>query len=110
MGLKNKDKDITTDNEGFLKNLSDWSETIAEQLANNENITLTEKHWEIILATRTYYQSFDLSPEMRPLVKYIAQKLGKEKGNSIYLMQLFPGSPAKLVSKIAGLPKPANCL
>ena len=28
----------------------------------------------------------------------------------IYLMSLFPGSPAKLGSKIAGLPKPENCL
>jgi tRNA 2-thiouridine synthesizing protein E len=47
---------------------------------------------------------------MRPLVKYIGQRLGKEKGNSIYLLQLFPGSPAKLASKIAGLPRPENCL
>ncbi len=47
---------------------------------------------------------------MRPLVKYCALKLGPDKGRSIYLMSLFPGSPAKLGSKIAGLPKPDNCL
>jgi tRNA 2-thiouridine synthesizing protein E len=104
------DKVIATDKEGFLKNLSDWSEKIAEKLAENEDIKLSENHWEIIRAVRNYYHTFDLSPEMRPLVKYIAQEFGKEKGNSIYLMQLFPGSPAKLSSKIAGLPKPANCL
>jgi tRNA 2-thiouridine synthesizing protein E len=47
---------------------------------------------------------------MRILVKHVRSQLGEEKGNSIYLMQLFPGSPAKLASKLAGLPKPDNCL
>jgi len=47
---------------------------------------------------------------MRPLVKFVGQELGKDKGNSMYLLTLFPGSPAKLGSKIAGLPKPENCL
>ena len=47
---------------------------------------------------------------MRPLVKYCRLNLGADKGSSIYLMSLFPGSPAKLGSKIAGLPKPENCL
>ena len=47
---------------------------------------------------------------MRPLVKYCAARLGADKGRSIYLISLFPGSPAKLGSKIAGLPKPDNCL
>ncbi|MGB1139001.1 MAG: TusE/DsrC/DsvC family sulfur relay protein, partial [Luminiphilus sp.] len=27
-----------------------------------------------------------------------------------YLMGLFPGSPARVGSRIAGLPKPKNCL
>ena len=47
---------------------------------------------------------------MRPLVKYVGQQLGKDKGTSMYLLGLFPGSPAKLGSKLAGLPKPDNCL
>jgi tRNA 2-thiouridine synthesizing protein E len=47
---------------------------------------------------------------MRPLVKQVREQLGEDKANSIYLMQLFPGSPAKLLAKIAGLPRPTNCL
>ena len=47
---------------------------------------------------------------MRALVNYVRLKLGPDKGRSIYLLKLFPGSPAKIGSKIAGLPKPANCL
>lgn len=103
-------KKIVVDKEGFLKNLNDWTPKIAEHLAVNEGIKLTDQHWEAITAARDFYHDFELSPEMRPFIKYISNKLGKDKGSSIYLLTLFPNSPAKLISKIAGLPKPDNCL
>ena len=101
---------IELDKEGFLKNLNDWNESVANVLAQNEAIELTDVHWEIIYLVREFYQVFQISPSMRALVKRTEQTLGAEKGKSIYLLQLFPVSPAKFVSKIAGLPKPANCL
>ena len=102
--------DGLTDKEGFLRCLEDWSEPVAEALAAAEGIQLSEAHWEIIWLLRRYYEQFDSSPSMRPLVKYSKLHLGTDKGRSVYLMSLFPGSPAKLGSKIAGLPKPENCL
>ncbi len=98
------------DREGFLRDLADWSPEVAEQIAASEGIALSDAHWEVIHLLREYYARFDSSPAMRPLVKYCAQQLGPDKGKSIYLLGLFPGSPAKLGSKIAGLPKPDNCL
>lgn len=108
--LKLDHRSVDVDKEGFLRSLDDWDQSVAAALAHNENITLTDAHWEIIHLLRDFYQQFELSPAMRPLVKYVALHLGKNKGNSIYLLKLFPGSPAKLASKIAGLPKPDNCL
>jgi tRNA 2-thiouridine synthesizing protein E len=98
------------DKEGFLRDLSDWNPLVAQQIAAGENLALTPAHWEIINLLRAYYREYDSSPAMRALVKYCALKLGPEKGKSIYLLSLFPGSPAKIGSKIAGLPKPVNCL
>ncbi|MFV8817324.1 TusE/DsrC/DsvC family sulfur relay protein [Haliea sp. E17] len=98
------------DREGFLHDLDSWSPEVARQIAAGEGIELGDEHWEVIHLLREYYSSFDSSPAMRPLVKYCALKLGPDKGRSIYLLKLFPGSPAKLGSKIAGLPKPDNCL
>ena len=98
------------DKEGFLRDLQDWNPSVAEQIAAAEGIELSAAHWEIIELLRDYYQQFDASPAMRPLVKYCKLKLGADKGRSIYLLGLFPGSPAKVGSKIAGLPKPENCL
>ena len=101
---------VERDPQGFLVHLSDWNETVARQIAHEENISLTDAHWEVIHLLRAFYDEFEISPAMRILVKAVKQQLGEEKGNSIYLMQLFPGSPAKYASKIAGLPKPTNCL
>jgi tRNA 2-thiouridine synthesizing protein E len=102
--------DHAFDKEGFLRRLDNWNPSVAEQIASGENITLTAAHWEVIDCLRQYYREFDSSPAMRALVKYCALQLGAEKGRSLYLLALFPGSPAKLGSKIAGLPKPDNCL
>ena len=98
------------DSEGFLIDLSSWSEALASDIAHAENIPLSPAHWELIYTARAYYQAFDISPEMRPLVKWVKTQLGEEKGTSLYLLRLFPDSPAKRLSKIAGLPKPLNCL
>ncbi len=97
------------DADGFLKDLSLWSESIAQQLAQQDDLTLTEPHFEIIYLLRDFYQKHQVSPANRPFVKMVKLALGQDKGNSIYLMTLFPQSPAKLAAKISGLPKPPNC-
>ena len=101
--------DLTLDQDGYLTNRDDWNQQAAIELAAMENITLTDTHWEIISALQAFYQQYEHTPSQRPFVKHIANTLGKEKGNSIYLMQLFPDSPAKIAARIAGLPRPTNC-
>lgn len=102
--------DLNLDKDGFLADLNDWSKDVAAELAATEGIELTEQHWEILSLLRAFYVEFELSPAMRPLSRYIKEHLGAEKASSIYLLTLFPGSPAKLAAKIAGLPRPENCL
>lgn len=98
------------DDQGFLIDLSQWNEQVAEAIAHEENIALSNDHWEIIFLLRNFYQEYAISPAMRILVKTVGERLGPDKGQSLYLLTLFPGSPAKLAAKIAGLPKPTNCL
>ena len=61
-------------------------------------------------ATSVMAAKLGVSLSMRPLVKLVTARLGAAKGNSIYLLSLFPGNPAKLAAKFAGLPRPTNCL
>ena len=101
---------LETDKDGYLKHLSDWSPDVAEWLAEGANVTLNNDHWDVINALRNFYADTGISPAMRILVKIVKQKVSLEKGNSIHLLTLFPGSPAKIAAKIAGLPRPNNCL
>ncbi|WP_434768511.1 TusE/DsrC/DsvC family sulfur relay protein [Pseudomonas triticicola] len=101
---------IELDKDGFLVDLSDWSAEVASALAAAEDIELTPAHWEVLELLRSFYAEFQLSPATRPLIKYTALKLGADKGNSLHLNRLFKGTPAKLAAKLAGLPKPTNCL
>ncbi len=101
--------DIELDEHGFLIDFNAWSRNVADAIANEEGITLTKAHYEIIMVLREFYETFSIAPNQRPFAKYIAEKLGPEKGTSIYLLKLFPDSPAKKAARIAGLPKPSHC-
>lgn len=108
--LEVEDRRVPLDPEGYLIELGDWSPAVAQAMAQEEGMALTDEHWEVIEVQRAFYARFEQAPAMRPLVKAVGQALGKEKGSSLHLMKLFPGSPAKLSARLAGLPKPANCL
>lgn len=101
---------IPVDKAGYLLNVEDWQPDLAPRLAEQENIQLSEHHWEVVNFVRKFYLEFNTSPAMRALVKAMANEFGPEKGNSRYLFKLFPKGPAKQATKIAGLPKPAKCL
>lgn len=101
---------VELDKDGYLCELDDWSEPVAEALAEREALSLSDDHWQIIRLLREFYAEFQLSPANRPLIKYVALKLGPDTGNSLHLNRLFNGTPAKLAAKLAGLPKPTNCL
>ena len=103
-------KTYEVDEEGYLVNLNDWNEEVAVYLAQTENVTLTEQHWEVLNFLRDYYNEFQIAPAVRVLTKAIGKKLGAEKGNSQYLYELFPYGPAKQACKIAGLAKPTGCV
>ena len=109
MVSKNQLADLCDDN-GFLNDIGNWSDDIAQAFAAQEGISLTNAHWEVLSLLRDYFAAFGDSPANRALVNFTKQQLGPEKGNSLYLMGLFPGSPARVGSRIAGLPKPKNCV
>ena len=97
-------KELELDADGNLKNLSDWNEDIARELAKEEGIEeLTDRHWLVINYMRQQFQQKGDAPSIR--------KLTKESGvDTKELYALFPKGPAKKAAKIAGLPKPKGCI
>lgn len=102
--------DVAITKDGFLINKEDWTEDIAHSIAKEEDITLTDQHWEIIHFVQNYYYKYHITPIMRILAKAIGKNLGADKGKSRYLYSLFPDAPVRQSAKIAGLPKPPSCI
>jgi len=110
MAIELNDKTLETDEEGYLADLGDWAPEVAEIMAKQDDCDLTDNHWEVINFLRSYYEEYQIAPAVRVLTKAIGKKLGKDKGNSRYLYQLYPYGPAKQACKYAGLPKPTGCV
>ena len=81
---------------------------MADEMAKADGIDLSDDHWEIINFLREYYEEYQIAPAVRVLTKAVGKKLGKDKGNSKYLYELFPYGPCKQACKFAGLPKPRH--
>jgi tRNA 2-thiouridine synthesizing protein E len=101
---------VDTDEEGYITDISLWSEKLANLIAEEEDIEMSDDHWEVVNFLRNYYEEYQIAPAIRVLTKAIKKKLGADKGNSQYLYELFPYGPAKQACKIAGLPKPTGCV
>ena len=94
---------VTFDNEGFLTDSAAWTPELAEALAAEEGITLTEDHWKVINFCREDAAQTGEAPTLRRITR-MAGVSTKE------LFKLFPKGPAKKVAKIAGLSKPKGCV
>ena len=100
-------KTIDTNANGYLENLEDWNEDVAKAIAASENVTLSEKAWEIINYLRDeYFNNGGNQPNERNMVKHFKGEwtdLDKVDAKALYIH--FPKGPAKQASKVAGLPE-----
>ena len=92
--------DVTED--GYLSDLSQWNEDIATEIAKEQGIELTDKHWEIIHWLQEQHKN-DVALSIRGI-----KKSGVVDIKNFY--ELFPGGPLKVSTKIAGIPKPKSCI
>ncbi|MDI3521800.1 MAG: dissimilatory sulfite reductase related protein [Anaerophaga sp.] len=95
-------KNIEVTEEGYLKNMADWSEDVARELAKEENIELTDEHMAVIKYLREKHEA----GEQLTIRKIKNSGIVDIKG----FYKLFPGGPLKKASKLAGIPKPTSCV
>ena len=101
---------MEVDEEGYLENRDQWVPGVADVMSKEDDLVLNDDHWDIINFLREYYEEYQIAPAVRVLTKAVGKKLGKEKGNSKYLYELFPYGPGKQACRYAGLPKPTGCV
>lgn len=110
MSIEVNGKMLETDEEGYLEDRSEWEPAVAEAMSKEDDLELGNDHWEIINFLREYYEEYQIAPAVRVLTKAVGKKLGKDKGNSKYLYELYPYGPGKQACRYAGLPKPTGCV
>lgn len=105
MSIEFDGKSIETTETGYLVNQEDWSEGLAEIIAKEESIVLTDKHWDLIKFLRSeFFDNGGNQPNTRNIVKAMSDAWGS-KVNSKELYDLFPNDPSKQGGRIAGLPE-----
>jgi tRNA 2-thiouridine synthesizing protein E len=105
MALEVNGQTVETTENGYLVDLSDWSEAVAEAMAKEDGVELTEKHWDVIKYLRDeHINNAGNEPMERVLMKEMGKIWGK-KPTSKELYVLFPGAPTKQGRKYAGLPQ-----
>ena len=93
---------VEVNDEGYMVNASEWTKEIAAEMAKEEGIELTDKHYEVLEFLRNANEKGDT---------LTIRRVGKSGITDIKgLYQLFPGGPLKFSSKFAGIPKPASCV
>jgi len=98
------DKEVHIDEEGFLTEFDEWDRDLAIALASNIGIDeLTEDHWEVIDFLRADYQEQGETATLRRV-----STIGGIPTKSLFM--LFPKKPARKMSYVSGLQKPAGCI
>jgi TusE/DsrC/DsvC family sulfur relay protein len=92
------------DAEGYLVEPQDWSEELANELARQENISLSEEHWIVIRFMREYFDNHQVIPDARFVIKHLNERLEGVSRNKLF--ELFPYGYVKQACKIAGMKRP----
>jgi TusE/DsrC/DsvC family sulfur relay protein len=96
-------KTLEFDEDGFMVDASAWTPEIGKAIATVLEINLTNRHWDVINFARKEYEETGEAPTLRKI-----SKVGVVSTKELY--ELFPGGPAKIAAKIAGLSKPTGCI
>jgi tRNA 2-thiouridine synthesizing protein E len=93
---------VEVNDEGYMTDSSQWTKEIAMEIAKQEGVELTDKHFEVLEFIR------NKSAEGATLTIRGINKSGVVDAKSFY--QMFPGAPLKKSTKIAGVSKPESCI
>jgi tRNA 2-thiouridine synthesizing protein E len=105
MALEVDTKVLETTESGFLVDAKDWTERVAQVMAQAEGIELTPRHWDVINYLREQYFGHGEQPTNREMLKAMQEIWQDPKTDSKTLYALFPGNPSKQAGRIAGLPE-----
>jgi TusE/DsrC/DsvC family sulfur relay protein len=98
-------RELEVNHKGYLVDFGAWDKEVAEAIASEEGMTLTDCHWAVINFLRDYYSEFEHPPSPRLVIKGIGEKLTMNAPCTRKTLEaLFPEGGCKQACRIAGLP------
>ena len=93
---------VDVNEEGYFTNPAQWTKELAAEVAREEGLQLTEKHFAVLEFLRDRFAKGE-------------NLTIRSVGNSGIIdikgfYGLFPGAPMKKAAKVAGIPKPSSCV
>ena len=96
---------LETNEKGYLVNIDEWNEVVANVIAAADGVELSDKSWDVINFLRDeFINNNGTQPNDRNIVKAMCDKWG-EKVSSKDVYTLFPMQPSKQAAMIGGLPE-----
>lgn len=93
---------VNIDEEGYMTDASQWNREVATEMAKEDGLELTDKHFEVLEFIREKVSSGS---------SLTIRAIGKSGHTDIKgFYKLFPGAPLKKATKFAGVPKPSSCV
>jgi tRNA 2-thiouridine synthesizing protein E len=90
---------------GFMADFWSWDEQIAEELAEEDGLTLHEQHWAVIRFLREYYSHTLIPPPPQETLRVLGRQLAHYGTNGVeVLRRLFPKGGCRQACLLAGLP------
>ena len=94
---------IHVDTEGFMTDMTEWTEPLGKVLAREIGLELTDEHLTVLRQARDDFAVEGESPTLRRMSTVCGVPIKQ-------LFVLFPQKPAKKIAYVAGLPKPRGCV
>ncbi|HEB59495.1 MAG TPA: TusE/DsrC/DsvC family sulfur relay protein [Gammaproteobacteria bacterium] len=85
----------------------EWDRQVAESLAREEGLELTDERWEVVQFLRNFFMGNGELDRARDLTVVLNQRF-RDRGGLRYLYRLFPGGPVRQGCHIAGIPVPGH--
>lgn len=100
---------IARDAHGYLLDPEAWSPEIAEALAADEALALTEEHWIVLLFVREHFAEHGSPPDVLEAAGQLALLAGTDAADARErIFEIFPRGYKQQAFRVAGMKRPPS--
>jgi TusE/DsrC/DsvC family sulfur relay protein len=98
---------VDLDEHGYITDPNKWTPDFARYIADQEGITLTDDHWQVLEFMREYHDYHGIMADARFVLKFLAKRDNTDKSGAKHILfELFPYGYVKQAVKMAGMKQP----